>query len=211
MAAAQELRDASASPPEGAGRLYGVIDSIRPTRIAGWAIDRGDAAADVEIDVLRDGRRIATVRADRMRRDLEANGLGTGRYGFACLLEPPLEPGFEFTISAMARSLDGETAELKRAGSAASADDPSRRLLESLHQQLRAMQRGTDAARAEELARLETLLARIEVVQTRLEHALDATAPPNGGLGAGAMALVALSLAAGLVSLGIGLFSLFAG
>ena len=75
------------------------MDVIRPDRIAGWAIDRADSQAALEIDVRREGRLVATVRADRFRKDLERGSVGTGRYGFACELTPPLEPGFEFTVS----------------------------------------------------------------------------------------------------------------
>ena len=64
-------------------RVYGVVDVVRPDRIAGWAIDRADSAAAVDVDIRREGRLVATVRADRPRRDLEKGGVGTGRYGFA--------------------------------------------------------------------------------------------------------------------------------
>ena len=61
---------ADTSPPaaEDIGpRIYGVIDVLRADRVAGWAIDRSDAAAALDIDILRDGRVIRTVRADRHR------------------------------------------------------------------------------------------------------------------------------------------------
>ena len=54
---------------------------------------------------------MATVHADRHRRDLERGGVGTGRYGFVCELDPPLQPGFEFTVSATARTADGAACE----------------------------------------------------------------------------------------------------
>ncbi len=88
-------------------RLYGVIDVIKPDRIAGWAIDRSDSQAALMIDIAREGVPVGTVRADRSRKDLERGGVGTGRYGFAFEMTPPLEPGFEFTVSATARAADG--------------------------------------------------------------------------------------------------------
>ena len=88
-------------------RLHGVVDVIRPDRIAGWAIDRADSHAALEIDIRREGRVVATVRANRFRKDLERGSVGTGRYGFSCELTPPLEPGFEFTVTGMARTADG--------------------------------------------------------------------------------------------------------
>ena len=45
-------------------RLYGVFDLARPDRVAGWAIDRADAAASVAVEILREGVPVATVRAD---------------------------------------------------------------------------------------------------------------------------------------------------
>jgi hypothetical protein len=193
-----------------AARVYGVIDVIRPNRIAGWAIDRADAGAAVKVEILRDGLPVASVCADRFRPDLGNNGLGTGRYGFQAEITPPLEPSFEFTMSAVARASDGETAELKRVGSAASASDPSRRLLEALHGELKALARTLEAVRPQAIADLSELAARIEHGQARLERALESGVPRASGT-AGLRALIALSLAVGAVSLGMGLFSLLQG
>jgi hypothetical protein len=207
--ASGEARDQSDSVPEAASRLYGVIDVIRSNRIAGWAIDRSDPRAALDIDILRDGQVIATVRADRQRRDLETSGLGTGRYGFSATIEPPIEPGFEFTIEARARAADGEAAELKRGGAAASAGDPVRRLLEGVHLRIRDLARAGEVARLDEATRLEDLVARVEVAQVRLERSLDQVAAGGASAGRGIRALVALSLALGLGSLGLGLVSLW--
>ena len=116
----------TASVAEAIGpRVYGVIDVIRPDRVAGWAIDRADSRTALEVEVIREGAVVATVRANRQRRDLEKSGVGSGRYGFSCDLTPPLEPGFEFTISARARTSDDVVAELRRAGKADQRSTPT--------------------------------------------------------------------------------------
>ncbi|MBP7003178.1 hypothetical protein, partial [Amaricoccus sp.] len=133
---------APAETPEaadGGPRVYGVIDVLRPDRVSGWAIDRADAAAAVEIEILREGAPVARVRADRERRDLARGGVGTGRYGFSAPLDPPLEPGFEFTLRVRARTVDGDVADLRRAAATGAAPDPDRRLLERLYEELRAL------------------------------------------------------------------------
>jgi hypothetical protein len=187
-------------------RIYGVVDVLRPDRVGGWAIDRSDADAALEIDIQRDGALIATVRADRLRKDLEKGSVGSGRYGFACPLTPPLEPGFEFTVTVTARTADGVVAELRRPAAAA-AGDPERRVIERIYGEVaqirRHLQAGDDAAdrQAEMLTRLETALARIEAAQSRL----DAPAPPAL---LGLKLLVGLSLAVGGGSLVLGLWSM---
>ena len=180
MSIAPEPLDHAAPVPAAAvgPRLYGVVDVVRPDRIAGWAIDRADSQAVLEIDVRREGRLVATVRADRFRKDLERGSVGTGRYGFACELAPPLEPGFEFTVSATARTADGVSCELKRVGPAAAAD-PERRLAERIFE---AVTRSpiepppTDGDRV--LEGLPGAIAPLEVAQARIEAMLDAMDPP---------------------------------
>jgi hypothetical protein len=204
--------DSSASPDgavEGAPRLYGVIDMLRPNRIAGWAIDRFDAKAALDIDIFRDGRQIATVRAERPRRDLEARGLGTGRYGFSAPIDPPVDPGFEFTIEAVAHAPNGERAELKRAGPAAATEEPERKLLEGIYLRLGALERAAGTGRPGDADRVGDLLTRVEVTQARLERRLDDVTPRTAAPGRGLVALVALSLALGSGSLGLGLLSLW--
>lgn len=204
-----------ATGPDGGPRLYGVMDVLRLDRVAGWAIDRTDAAAALEIEIRREGRPVATVRADRLRKDLERGGLGTGRYGFTCNLEPPLEPGFEFTVTAVARSADGALLELKRPGAATQSPDRERRMLERLYEEVTAIARRLAApppAPAPQEA-AETALAdavrRIELTQLRVEAALSAVAPPAPPeiKGLRTIAVTALAIATG--SLALGFWSLF--
>lgn len=205
-----------ATGPDGGPRLYGVMDVLRLDRVAGWAIDRTDAAAALEIEIRREGRPVATVRADRLRKDLERGGLGTGRYGFTCTLEPPLEPGFEFTVTAVARSADGALLDLKRPGAATQSPDRERRMLERLYEEVTAIANrlaappppAAPAPHEAAEAALADAVRRIELTQLRVEAALSAVAPPAPPeiKGLRAIAVTALALAAG--SLALGLWSL---
>lgn len=199
------------APLEGADagpRIYGVVDVLRNDRVAGWAIDRGDSGAAVEVDIRREGSLLATVRADRHRKDLERNEVGTGRYGFACPIEPPLDPGFEFTLSVTARTPDGATAELKRAGGAAAAADPERRILERIFDEICRIRREAPPDEAGTADRLMELVHRLEVAQARVEAGLDGIEPPQPRL-TGLRILVGASLAIGLGSLALGLYSMW--
>jgi hypothetical protein len=69
-----EAADAVPATADGGPRVYGVVDLIRHDRAAGWAIDRADPAAAVTVEVRREGRLVATARADRHRKDLESGG-----------------------------------------------------------------------------------------------------------------------------------------
>ncbi|MBP7241932.1 hypothetical protein [Amaricoccus sp.] len=201
---------------DGGPRLYGVIDILRADRVSGWAIDRTDAAAAVETEVLREGVVVARVRADRERRDLARGGVGSGRYGFSVPIDPPLEPGFEFTLRVRVRSADGATAELRRAGATISAPDPDRRLLERIYEELRALAArpvpepipepipGPDHA-------LIDLAARLELTQIRIEAALAAVEPPPRRDAGGVRLVAGAALAIACGSLALGLFSLWAG
>jgi hypothetical protein len=198
---------------DGGPRLYGAFDVIRPDRIGGWVIDRTDARAAVEVDVVREGRVLATLRAERLRKDLERRGVGTGRYGFGCEIAPPLEPGFEFTLVAVARAGDGARAEL-RPSRAAAAPEHDRRLLERIFEDLQALRAAPPApapledAAAAAIEGLHELIGRLELAQIRVEAALAAVEPPAAPPQAGLRALVLLALAAGLGSLAIGVVSM---
>jgi len=188
-------------------RLNGVVDVLRPNRIAGWAIDRSDSSASVTVDILRDGRPYCSVVANRHRPDLEGSGIGTGHYGFSAEIAPPLELGFEFTISAIARAADGETLKLRAVGGARHEVPADLRLLHQILTRLEET-RPAEAAAAPDRAVIQEMLARIEVVQARCEAALARleavpTAAPDSrfrGLVYTAAALSVLSLALGIAS-----------
>ncbi len=194
-------------------RINGVVDVSRPGRVVGWAIDRSDPEAAVEVDIYRDGRRVTTVRADRHREDLVRNGIGTGNYGFLVELDPAAEPGMAFAITAIARTADGSTGPLRPIGKAAPSTDPERRILERSFEEIISLRAEVAdlRARPSEAAfeRLREMLDRIEVVQARLEAGAPATeraqpSAPDHGLRA--IAVSALLIALG--SLAVGIFSM---
>jgi hypothetical protein len=184
-------------------RIYGVVDIVRPTRIAGWAIDRSDKAASVEIDVRREGKLLATVQADRPRRDLERGGVGTGRYGFICELNPPIQPGFEFTVTATARTTDGVTCELRRTGQKDDERPTELRLVERIFE---IVSQPSEPDPARDLA---AAIERIELLQLRLEAALGAIDAPRPPSQTGLRIVAGLSLGVALTSLAIGLVSMW--
>lgn len=195
-------------------RVYGVFDLPRPDRAAGWAIDRASASAAVEVDLFREGQRIATLRADRHRPDLEKGGIGTGNYGFVAEISPPVEPGFEFTVTAVARAADGTTGALKRTGTRSGAVAPEQRVVERIFEEVTALGRAAPPAppapAAAELDRLNELALRIEMIQIRLEATLASLAPetPRSDV-RGLKGILFATGAIALGSLGLGLYSLF--
>jgi hypothetical protein len=198
--------------PEGAqARVNGVIDVLRSNRVAGWAIDRSDSSAAVAIDILREGRHYRTVAADRYRADLEKGGIGTGRYGFAVEIDPPIEPGFEFTIAVLARTSDGHNTPLKAVGAADHAPSPDLQLLAKILtslEELRPRRSPSDQA-------AETVLVvanRLEVAQARLEAALVTL--ENRPVLPDKVSLPKVAYAAGLLGvalLGVGMASIWFG
>ncbi len=185
--------------------LYGVLDVVRGDRIAGWAIDRRDSAAALDVEIRREGRTVGVSRADRHRRDLEQTGVGTGRYGFVCKLDPPIEPGFEFTVTATARAADGAAVELRRPASKA-ATDPDRRLAERTFEALARL--GDGATRMPE-DDLQDIVRRIEVAQARIEAALTQIEPPPQPSQLGLKLVLALSVGLAATSLAVGIVSMW--
>jgi hypothetical protein len=59
-----------------------------PGVVEGWAQDEADAETPVALDVLRGGRRIGRVLANRYRADLRDAGLGSGCHAFRFALPP---------------------------------------------------------------------------------------------------------------------------
>lgn len=198
---------ATAAADEAPARLYGVVDVLRPNRIAGWAIDRSDSAAALTVDIFRDGRLHSSVVADRHRPDLEKGGIGTGRYGFVADIMPPLDPGFEFTVSAIARSSDGLTARLKPVGAAQHEVAPELRLMHRILTRLEDLKGGDGLPEAAREA-IEGALARLEVTQARIEATLAAVqAPPPPSIDGRFMKLVFGTAFLSLVSLAVGIAS----
>jgi hypothetical protein len=197
-----------AAPADAGPRLHGVVDVVRADRVAGWAIDRRDARASVAVTVWREGREVGTARADRLRRDLEQGGVGTGRYGFSVPLDPPVEAGLEFTVRVVARASDGAEVVLRPTA----APSPERRLLERVWEDLQAVSATaarTDAAVTDALSRLGAAIDRMEVAQARLEAQPGLAEPPPRPRTASIRLMAGAALLTGLSSLGLGLWSLW--
>lgn len=198
------------SQPSKEPRLYGVIDVLRPDRVAGWVIDRTDPASSATIDVLLEGRVIGSVTANRPRKDLERQAVGTGCYGFAFALDPPLEEGMEFTVAVVARSHDGVELPLQPAGRAASAISAEKKALRRILAELTALRTDMERLRQELVAAeagREATQERLELVQLRLERGISEVDGSTQGSPAwlAAVAVVGAVLAVG--SLAVGLFS----
>jgi hypothetical protein len=95
------------SGAEGPGpAIVGYIDKIDGARVSGWAWDRSqpDLALDIEIRI--GDRVVATVRADRLRKDLARSGTGNGYHAFEAVLDAPVADGERALVNALARVVD---------------------------------------------------------------------------------------------------------
>lgn len=187
-------------------RLYGAIDVIRPDRIAGWVIDRKDPTAHAKVEIRREGRVIATIASDRSRKDLATAGVGTGAYGFSLPLDPPLDEGLEITLAVRAFTPDGAEILLRPGGRHATAS-PERRMLVRLIEDM-ADCRDRLAENARGPGDLAATLARVELVQARLESLASGLEPPAPRTLTGLWVVTGLALAAATISLGVGIVSL---
>ena len=138
-------------------------------------------------------------------------GVGTGRYGFACDLEPSLEHGFEFTVTATARASDGVSTELKRPGSKMPAN-PDRRLAERVFEEV--MRLGQRSGEPESQSRttpdeLREVVQNIEIAQARIEATLAAIEPMASPSQLGLKLILGVSLAVAVISLALGIYSMW--
>ncbi len=83
--------------------VQGFIERIEPQRVSGWACDRLAPNAVLDIDIYLDGVLLATVRADRFRRDLKS-GTSEGCHGFQAFFEDPVPEQMRHRVTAVARS-----------------------------------------------------------------------------------------------------------
>ncbi|HCQ63920.1 MAG TPA: hypothetical protein DIU07_01515 [Rhodobacteraceae bacterium] len=216
QAPAKNLRSDRAAPA--AVRINGVYDLPSPSRIAGWAIDRADPDAAVEVEIYREGALLQRTRADRFRPDLERGGIGTGRYGFSVDLDPPVAPEMVFTLTVRAVTGDGTSGPLRPTGEATPNDDPLLRLLERTFDEMavlkadiatlrRSVEAGGDPPEHKEIV---AVLDRIEVVQARLDGAAAVTqTPADPAVGPGLRTAVGIALAMSALALVLGLWSVF--
>jgi hypothetical protein len=85
-------------------RLAGYIDVFNQDSIIGWAADKTDPVAPINVDLFIDDRLQATVTADLFRQDLKDAGYGDGRKGFHLLLGPAPFPAGTFARLVVAGS-----------------------------------------------------------------------------------------------------------
>jgi hypothetical protein len=88
--------------------FQGVFESASCTEIRGWAWDPMFATSPISVDILADGKLVATIPADQFRADLQAAGRGDGRHGFVWPLASSLRDGKKHRISVrFAETVDG--------------------------------------------------------------------------------------------------------
>jgi tetratricopeptide (TPR) repeat protein len=92
-----QLAEAPADAPDLARRtlfvprrehlLTGRLERLAGHELVGWAWDRARPEEQLDLELLVNGERVATGRADRLRRDLARAGIGQGLHGFVFDLE----------------------------------------------------------------------------------------------------------------------------
>ena len=92
---AQE-RSAAAVP----ARPFGVLDHASGDFIVGWAWDEASPDEPVDVDIYDGPKLLATVRADRFRKDLLAAKKGNGKHAFRYNVPAALRDGRSHSISA---------------------------------------------------------------------------------------------------------------
>lgn len=91
------------SGPDSAGpAIVGYIDRIDGVRVSGWAWDRTQPDLAVDVEVRIGERSVATVRADRLRKDLARSGTGNGHHAFEAVLEAPIADAERGLVNALA-------------------------------------------------------------------------------------------------------------
>lgn len=104
--------------PAGTPAIVGYIDKIDGAKVSGWAWDRNRPDVALEIDIHIAGKTVATVRADRLRKDLARSGTGNGYHAFEAVLDNPVEEADRPLVGAVAR-VDGYAGAIALANRAA--------------------------------------------------------------------------------------------
>lgn len=107
--------------------IVGYIDRIDGTRISGWAWDRNQPDVAVDVEVRIGDRAVATVQADRLRKDLARSGTGNGYHAFEAILDAPVADAERHLVGAVARveGQPGSIALSNRAVESSAAATPS--------------------------------------------------------------------------------------
>jgi hypothetical protein len=101
--------------------IVGYIDKIEGNKVSGWAWDRNRPDMAVDVDIHIAGRPVTSVRADRLRKDLQRSGTGNGYHAFEAVLDAPVGEAERALVGAVAR-VDGYTGAIALANRAADPD-----------------------------------------------------------------------------------------
>jgi len=108
----------------GRARIQGFVDSVvRGDTVVGWARDPRDPARRLEVQLLHDDEVVGFGVANLPRKDLLAQDMGDGRYGFQIRLGPALLDGATRTITVAAVTDRGKVP-LQRGTLTVSANQP---------------------------------------------------------------------------------------
>jgi hypothetical protein len=96
--------DGGAGPGGSGPSIVGYIDRIDGARISGWAWDRTQPNLTIDVEIRIGDRVVATVRADRLRKDLARSGTGNGYHAFEAVLPQPVADSERSLVTALARA-----------------------------------------------------------------------------------------------------------
>lgn len=195
-------------------RFQGSLDVVQSTRLAGWAMDQEAPEAAVVVEIVLETEVIGKVAADRLRKDLEKAGIGTGRYGFEMIPVRPLAEQDLARLAVRVRSADGVFASIpNRAAVAHKATSGEGAMVAGELKELRAavgrlgQSLGPVGERlAERMDAIDVAQARLDASVARIERALEQRLG-RGGRGIGTA--VSLLSAIAILSLGLGIVSLW--
>ena len=93
-------------------RIKGVIGIFRPSEIKGWAFDPALPDEHLRVEVVSNGRSVATTQANLFRKDLQAAGFGNGFHAFELVLREKLPTDQPDAVKVYAHSSSGRRARL---------------------------------------------------------------------------------------------------
>jgi membrane protein involved in D-alanine export len=79
----------------------GVLETVSPTVISGWAWDEKNPNTPVQIVIMENKHLIGTLLADQFRQDLANEGRGNGRHGFTFTPPPALRDGNRHLVTVL--------------------------------------------------------------------------------------------------------------
>ena len=95
---ANAARRAGPPPDPPSGPIYGFHDLADCETIFGWAWNRNQPDAPINVDILDGEKLLGTVPANQFRQDLFDQGIGNGFHGFIYAVPPGLKDGRAHSI-----------------------------------------------------------------------------------------------------------------